>query len=322
VESGSSGGCSSSRACPLALSEDLRAELAAIAPVRGCDRLAELSALFHTAGSVHLLGRGEIAVHLDVSSSAVARRAFTLLRDLGVHSEIRTYRQQAFGKATRYQLHVLGDEPARAVLREAGVLDRAFRPLERPPRRLVARACCRGAYLRGALLGSGSLSGPHAPHLEIRTAGPDGAAFIRATAAASGVSLGVVDRGGHVAVYAKGSEAIEGLLLAAGAGDTVLALEERSVLAALRAQANRLANADHANLVRTTRAAQAQLDAVRRLVAAGTLDRLPDRLQEAGRLRLRHPTLPLAELARRAEPPASKAGMYRRLRKLQELAEA
>jgi cell division protein WhiA len=306
----------------LGLSDELRAELAAIVPGRGCDRLAELSALFHTAGSVHLRGRGEIAVHLDVASSGVARRAFTLLRDLGVHSEIRTYRQQAFGKATRYQLHVAGDRQARALLREAGVLDRALRPVERPPRRLVARTCCRGAYLRGALLGSGSLTGPHAAHLEIRTAGPDGAAFIQAVAAASGVTLGVVDRGRHAAAYAKGFDAIEGLLLAAGASDMVLALEERSVLAALRAQANRLANADHANLVRTTRAAQAQLDAVRRLAADGALDRLPERLQEAGRLRLRHPTLPLSELARRAAPPATKAGMHRRLRKLQELAEA
>ena len=33
------------------LSDDLRNELAAIAPKRECDRLAELSALFHTAGA-------------------------------------------------------------------------------------------------------------------------------------------------------------------------------------------------------------------------------------------------------------------------------
>jgi len=137
----------------LALSEDLRNELAAIAPTRGCDRLAELSALFHTAGSVHLRGRGEISVHLDLPSSGVARRAFTLLRDLGVHSEIRTYTQRAFAKSTRYQLHVAGDERGRALLREAGVLDRGLRPLERPPKRIVARACCRGAYLRGAQIG-------------------------------------------------------------------------------------------------------------------------------------------------------------------------
>ena len=42
----------------MTLSDDLRSELAAIAPKRGCCRLAEISALFHSAGSIHLRGRG------------------------------------------------------------------------------------------------------------------------------------------------------------------------------------------------------------------------------------------------------------------------
>src|SRR5437868_10215486 len=93
----------------VSLTEDLRSELAAIAPRSECDRLAELSGLFHSAGSVHLRGRGEVGVHLDVADSAVARRAFALLRGFGVASEIRTYPRRAFDGATRYQLHVAGD---------------------------------------------------------------------------------------------------------------------------------------------------------------------------------------------------------------------
>jgi len=105
----------------MSLSEDLRNELAAIAPARACCRLAELSALFHSAGALHLQGRGEVAVHLDLSSSAAARRAFVLLRDSGVASEIRTYRRTSFDRATRYQLHVSGNAGALGLLREAGV---------------------------------------------------------------------------------------------------------------------------------------------------------------------------------------------------------
>ena len=48
---------------------------------------------------------------------------------------------------------------ALAILYEAGVLDARGRPLERPPRRVVGRACCRGAYLRGSLLGGWVLLG-------------------------------------------------------------------------------------------------------------------------------------------------------------------
>lgn len=295
------------------LSEDLRNELATIAPKRGCCRLAEVSALFHSAGSIHLRGRGAVALHLDLASAAIARRAFSLLRELGIHSEIRTYRQRAFDRATRYQLHVEGSETALATLVEAGVLDARHAPLERPPRRVVGRACCRGAYLRGALLGGGSLSAPRSPHLELRTTSIEGADFLRSLAAADEIKLGVLDRGRHAVAYAKGLDAIEALLAAAGAADTVLAFEERSVVAATRAEANRLANADHANLVRTSRAAQRQLAALRALAASGTLDGLPDRLQEVARLRLRHPTLSLRELAAKCDPPATKASVHRRL---------
>ena len=299
------------------LSEDLRDELAAIAPASDCDRLAELSGLFHVAGSVHLRGRGEVGVHLDLVSSAVARRAFSLLRAFAVDSEIRTYQRRAFDRATRYQLHVAGSPHAHRTLHRAGVLDASHRPLDHPPQRVLARRCCRRAYLRGTLLGAGSLSGPRDPHLEIRTAELEGARFVAALAAREGASLRVLARKGHAVAYAKGLDPIADLLVAAGAGDVVLVLEESAVLAAIRADANRLANADHANLVRTSRAAHAQLEAVRRL----ELEALPDDLRELALLRLRHPTLSIAELARRCRPPLTKASAYRRLRRLQSLAE-
>jgi DNA-binding protein WhiA len=300
----------------VSLSDDLRQELAAIAPDSDCDRLAELSGLFHVAASVHLRGRGEIALHLDVSSSAVARRGFALLRAFGVDSEIRTYQQQAFDKATRFQLHVEGSPHAYEVLHRAGVLDSSHRPLEKPPQRVLARRCCRGAYLRGTLLGAGSLSGPRDPHLEIRTAEPEGARFVAEVAAREGGTLRVLERRSHAVAYAKGVESIGDVLAVAGATDTLLALEEHAVVAEIRADANRLANADHANLVRTSRAAQAQLDALRSL----DVDDLPDDLREVARLRLRFPHASTAELARHAK--LTKASAYRRLRRLLELADA
>ena len=298
------------------LSEDLRNELAAIAPTSDCDRLAELSGLAHSAASVHLLGRGEVGVHFDVSSNAVARRVFGLLRAFGVDAEIRTYRRRAFDQATRYQVHVPGEARALEVLSDAGILGPGLRPAERPPRRVVGRACCRAAYLRGALLGGGSLSGPRAPHLEIRTASAEGAEFL-----ASLAPLAVLDRGRHAIAYAKSSETIADVLAEAGANDLVLALDEHAVIAATRAHANRLANADHANLVRAGRAAHEQVTAVRKLSEAGQLGRLDGRLQELAVLRLAHPSLSLRELGLKCRPPLPKASVHRRLRKLVELAD-
>ena len=301
----------------MSLSADLRDELAQISPARRCCRLAEVSALFHASGAWHLRGRA-IAVHLDLASSAAARRAFALLRDLQVSSEIRTYPRRAFDRATRYQLHVEVDDHALEVLREAGVLSSSGAPLEHPPKRVVGRACCRGAYIRGALLGAGSLSGPRDPHLEIRVGSLAGARFIAEAAAREGVALTVAERRTHAVVYAKGHEAIAGVLALAGAGDTALRLEEHAVVAALRADANRLANADEANLVRSTRAAHEQLEAIR---AIG-VDRLPPHLAEVAELRMRNPSASLRELAAKARPPITKASAHRRLRAIQRLVES
>jgi hypothetical protein len=298
------------------LSEQLRDELAQIAPERRCCGQAELSALFHASGAWHLRGGG-VAVHLDLSSSAAARRAFALLRNLGVRSEIRTYRRRAFDQATRYQLHVEVDAHALSVLREAGVLSASGAPLEHPPKRVVGRSCCRGAYIRGALLGGGSLSGPGDPHLELRTSGLEGARFIAEVAAREDIALALAERRGHAVAYAKGHEAIYDLLALAGANDVVLRLEEHAVVAATRARANRLVNADEANLVRTARAAHVQLEAIRSL----DLGDLPEPLVEIAELRLRHPSASLRELAAKARPPLSKAAAHRRLRALVAYAE-
>ena len=302
-------------------SEDVREELAAIAPQRGCDRLAELSALFHAAGSLHLRAAGEWALHLDLGSGAAARRAFALLREGGIRSEIRTYRRRAFDTATRYQLHVEGTEPALRVLTAAGVVDRRHAPLDRPPRRVVGRSCCRAAYLRGAFLGAGSLSLGRSPHLELRTASSESAALLARLADKEGIELAVAARESHAVAYAKSWEAIESLLALMGATEAVLTLEERAVVAETRERANRLANADHANLVRTSRSARRQLAAVEKLRAQGQLADLPDALREAAELRLRNPTSSLRELSTRTDPPASKAALHRRLRALEELAE-
>jgi cell division protein WhiA len=305
----------------MSTSEEVRNELAAIVPRRECDRLAELSALFHAAGSLHLRGRGELSVQLDLASSAAARRAFSLLRGFDVPSEIRTYRRRAFDRATRFQLHVPGDARALQVLHEAGILTANLAPLERPPRRVVGRACCRAAYLRGALLGAGSVSGPRAPHLEIRSTSRTGAELLSEIAATEGVSLAIHERAGHALAYAKGTETIADLLALAGASDAALAFDEAAVVAEARARANRLANADHANLVRAGRAAHAQLEAVRRLERHGDLGRLSKNLREIAELRLRHPSATLAELAAKSRPRTTKTTAHRRLQKLVRLAE-
>jgi hypothetical protein len=184
---------------------------------------------------------------------------------------------------------------------------------------VVGRACCRHAYVRGAFLGGGSVSGPRAPHLEIRSASRAAADLLAAAAAADDVVLRVQDRGAYTAVYAKSAEAVADVLALAGAGDAALALDEHAVVAEARARANRVANADHANLVRSSRAAHRQITAIRELEAEGA--RATD--TPAAGDRRAAATLPSAAArARREVPPADdESGCHRRLGRLVALAD-
>jgi hypothetical protein len=128
-------------------------------------------------------------------------------------------------------------------------------------------------------------------------------------------------RRNHAFAYLKGLETVAELLAFLGAHETALRLEETAVVGATRARANRLTNADHANIRRASRAAGDQLRAIERLRSDGRLEMLAPELREIAALRTRHRTLSLRELALRCSPPATKASAQRRLGRLRRLAE-
>jgi DNA-binding protein WhiA len=155
----------------------------------------------------------------------------------------------------------------------------------------------------------------------VRSESLAGAQTVAAAAAGEDAELRVSERGDQALAYAKGIDRIAGVLAAAGASDAALALQERAVVGSTRSRANRLANADHANLVRSGKASHVQLAAVRRLERAGRLEELDPRLREIAGLRLKHPALSLRELGAKCDPPVSKSAAHRRLRALLRLAQ-
>ena len=252
------------------LSDDVRRELAAIEPRRGCDRLAELSGLFHTAGSLHLRGHGEFSVHLDVAESAVARRAFGLLRALrrrGRDPHVPAAGASSGRPATRSTFRA-GSARSRCSSRPGSSRPRTRRSRRRRSGSSGARAAA--ARTCAARFSAAARSaGPRAPHLEIRSASRAGAERRRLGGGRRKTCpLRVHDRGRHALAYAKAPRRSPTRSPWSGAGDAALALDEHGVVAEARARANRVANADHANLVRSSRAAHAQVAGDRRLRGA------------------------------------------------------
>jgi DNA-binding protein WhiA len=296
----------------LSFGEQVRHDLVERAPAKPCCRTAVLSGIVRTAGVLQVRARGELAVRLDNLDVAAARLVFGLVRGVGADSEILSYREPRFSRRSVVSLRLSGERSLQ-LLHELGVLSAELLPLERPPRRVVARACCRGAYLRGVFVGAGSVSGPRAAgHLELRAQNRAAAKGLAELAAEDGLSLAVGERRGHAIAYAKSKPMIRDVLVYLGAHDAALSFEEAEVMAATRERANRLTNCDEANLARQGSAARRQRRAIQRLA----LDGLEPDLREVAELRLRHPDLSLAELGRRARPELPKSTVANRMRRL------
>ena len=303
----------------MTLSENVRLELTRWENRRRCCKSAELSGIARGAGTFHLHSRRRVGLHLTLSEPAVARRAFLLFKSLDVLAELRTYERQSLGSEGRVQLHVDDSPLALEALQEIGIVDSHLIPRPLPPSNLTGRSCCRASYLRGVFLSSGSASGPKRAHLELRVSSQTVAKHLADLACKEDVVLSVRDRDRFAIAYAKSLETVVDFFVLIGAHESALSLRESLVIAAARGDANRRANADHANLVRTSKAAYEQLVSIRHLERMGLMEGLGSELIEAAQLRLQNPSSSLRELAEMADPPVTKASMNHRLRRLQDL---
>jgi cell division protein WhiA len=275
------------------LAGEVRGELARIQPARACCRRAELIGLLH--------GRTDGVLRtLDL---ATARTAVQLASSLGISVEPpRSTPNDRRRRGSRQHLRVELDR------QELGGWSWAEAPL-----------CDRRSFLRGVLLGAGSISfsgsGPHV-ELVLRTA--SAAEELQASLATLDVRALVAERRGRWVVYLKGHEEIGGLLRLVGANRGFLELETLRVGRDVQARLNRLLNAEEANLDRTVRAADRQLGAIAALAASGRLDGLGAGLREPAAARRRMPDADLDTLA--AALGVSRSAANHRLRRLIELA--
>jgi DNA-binding transcriptional regulator WhiA len=275
------------------LAAEVKGELARIQPARACDRRAELIGLLH----------GQARPALRTLDHATARTAVHLATALGVDVEAprAATGDRARGRG-RHHLVVALDH------RQLG-----------PWSWETAPPCDRRAFLRGVLLGSGSISfsgsGPHVEFVLVEEAAA--AELVDSLASVDVRALRSTRRGRHV-VYIKGHEEILTLFRLVGANRGVLELETQRVGSDVRARLNRLLNAEDANLGRTVRAADRQLRAIDQLGADGRLATIAPALRETAAVRRSMPDADLDTLS--SSLGVSRSAVNHRLRRLVELA--
>ncbi|MGY4721206.1 DNA-binding protein WhiA [Naumannella cuiyingiana] len=299
----------------MAMTQQVKAELATVEITRPTTRRAELTAMLRFAGGLHLAG-GRIVIEAELDTGAAARRLSRTIADLfGHQTDLVVVNGSGLRRGNRYVVRVIRD--GNALARQTGLVDSKGRPARGLPAQVVSGSLddCVAAW-RGAFLAHGSLTEPgRSMSLELTCPGPEAALALVGAARRLGVpakarEVRAIDR-----VVVRDGDGIAAMLARMGAHQSLLAWEERRMRREVRASANRLANFDDANLRRSARAAVAAGARVERaLEILG--DEVPDHLRAAGTLRLEHKQASLEELGQLHDPPLTKDAVAGRIRRL------
>lgn len=304
----------------MALTADLKDELARIEINKSAVRIAELSTILRFSGGLHLIS-GKVAIEVELDTAQLARRVRKDLAEIfGIDSELAVISASGIRKTSRYQVRVIkqGD----VLARQTGLLDSRGRPVRGLPANLVSGSLQEAqAVWRGAFLAHGSLTDPgRSAALEITAPGNEAAMALVGIARRLGVTAKAREVRGVYRVVVREGEAIATMLTQMGAHTQVLRWEEMRLRREVRATANRLANFDDANLRRSAQAAVAAGARVERaLEILG--DQIPEHLRYAGELRLKHKQASLDELGHLADPPMTKDAIAGRIRRLLAMAD-
>jgi len=300
----------------------VREELMRMETGRSCCRAAEVAALVRATGTFSIRGgsgdeEARYGLQLSTPLRPAAQLVYSYFKSFGAEAQLLTRREPRFKRRLLYEVHLTGSPAVLQSLNELGILSDSFRLEPGISQRLLRGRCCRSAFIRGCLVGSGSVNPPtRDAHLEILSPHEAFAADLARLLATLGYSPGVyVRRGTHV-VYLKTGDEVAALLAFAGAPEAALEVEEQSVVKDVRARANRLANWDEANTRRTSDAVTRQLRAVEFLDEIGLLETMPAALREAAGLRREHPYLSLTDLAEAAPGGLSRSALNHRFRRL------
>jgi DNA-binding protein WhiA len=304
----------------MALTSDVKDELARIEVTKSSTRVAELSAILRFAGGLHLIS-GRIVIEAEVDAASIARRIRKdLMEVLGIESELAVIAPSGIRRSSRYQVRVIAQGDLLA--RRAGLIDPKGRPVRGLPAHLVSSTIQEAQALwRGAFLAHGSLTDPgRSASLEITAPGNEAAMALVGVARRLGVSAKAREVRGVHRVVVRDGEAIAAMLTQMGAHSNVLKWEEARLRREVRATANRLANFDDANLRRSAQAAVAAGARVKRALEILGPD-IPEHLRYAGELRLKFKDASLDELGHHANPPMTKDAVAGRIRRLLAMAD-
>lgn len=307
----------------MSFTSEVKDELSRVEP--GCSHCekATLAALVRIEGTLFLGGGNRYRLELATDFPAVARLIIRLLHEVYRLKTELTVRRSVLNNTPNFLIEVPAQPHLKeslidmGVLSEEGGLEMGIKP------ELVEKRCCMAAYLRGAFLGSGFVSDPKGDfHFEILAETMPMAEGIVALMAEKDIQGKIVQRRNSYMVYLKSGSSIVDFLTFTGAHHCVLNMESERVVKSARNDANRIANADMANSLKTGKAAAEQIAAIEKIKRhyRDNEGQIPEALRQVMELRLRYDDVSLKELGELANPPLSKSAVYHRIRRIEAMA--
>ncbi|MGN9163690.1 DNA-binding protein WhiA [Tissierellaceae bacterium HCP3S3_D8] len=311
----------------MSFSSTTKNELSRIPITDHCCKLAELAGIIKMCGTIRIQKMGKLNLRLVTENAAIARRIFTILREMyDGDIEVVVRRNRQLKKNNNYLIIVNNSDISKKILIDVGFIDEdninIFNPNYKVQEGIIRERCCKRSYIRGSFLGGGSISNPEKTyHLEFVTNNEEHSEDLSDIINSFGLNSKIVNRKDNFIVYIKEGEQIADLLNIMGAHQALLKLENIRVLKDVRNNINRIVNCETANLSKTINASMRQVEHIETIQRYMGLHKLPPNLREVAEIRLNNREATLKEIGMMLDPPVGKSGVNHRFRKIEELAE-
>lgn len=283
--------------------------------------LSELAGITPMCGILNFKNN-KISMEYITENAPVARRIFTFLRrSFGFNVEVKNVRSTQLKKNV-FIIYISQDESCRLLLDELKYIKGAsVFMINYAPTDLIKTSNEKKAYIRGAFMGSGSITDPKKGyHLEFVSENESNAYFLRDVINDFGLNSKVIMRKEKYIIYIKDSEQISDFLSLIGAYNSVLNYENIRVIKEMRNNVNRIVNCETANLNKTVKSSYDQVEDIKLIEKEMGIENLDEDLKVIAKIRLENRSMSLNDIANSLEPKISKSTVNYRFKKLRRIA--
>ncbi|MGD9761020.1 MAG: DNA-binding protein WhiA [Candidatus Izemoplasmatales bacterium] len=306
----------------MSFSQQIKTELQSLKHLNCCNK-AELSALLHINGSIEKNSDG-ISLVFQTTNNAVVRRFMSLTKEL-YNSELVLIKKQV-NKLKKHDLFIIKiKDKVEFLITDLSLINEDALFFKDVDKGLIAKECCKKAYLRGAFLASGSINSPEtsAYHLEMQSFSEIQANVLKELSSEFGLNAKVSENKRGYITYIKEAEKIADFLRVIGASNSLFDFEDSRIKRDFRNSINRVINCDLANEKKAMDAANKQLEYIETIETKSQAN-LPQSIKEAIFLRKTYPEASLLELSYASmdhfDEQISKSALNHRFRAIKDLA--